>query len=190
MRNLRPILLALLPAAASAGLYVPTTALLVNEARPLDVDLRRNGLVAHVCDSGFNVGVTIDLERVSDQEKFRIVLDPRLDRPVAPGRPARLSSDVVLQQLPPGAYLARKLGLGDRDPVPFGPDTLVVQPGRILSLGRLRIAGDLDFMGMLLKVRVGTWNDTIAPRLKAIHALGVDTLPIDSKRLDWTIRKN
>jgi hypothetical protein len=189
MRSLRSILL-FLPVAALAGLYVPTTALLVNEAKPLDIDLRRNGLVAHVCDSGFNVGLSVDLMRISDQERFRMVLDPKLDRPLPPGHAPRLASDVVLQQLPPGSYLVRKVGLGDRDPVAIDPDTLVVKAGQILSLGRVRIAADLDFLGMLEQVRISTWNDTLEPRLKAIKAQGIDTLPVTLKRLKWTVRKN
>ena len=179
----------LLPAIALAGLYVPEPAPLLNEAKPLDVDLRRNGVLAHVCDSGFNVGVAIDLVRLSDQEKFRIVLDPKLDRPLPPGRPPRLATRVVFQQIPPGRYAAVKLSLGDRDPVPFAPDTLEVKAGQILSFGRVRIDADLDFLGMLDQVRVTTWNDTLEPRIREVRAFGLDTLPVARKALKWKIRK-
>lgn len=187
----RPWLLSLLlPVAALAGLYVPTSALLVNEAKPLDVDSKRNGFIAHVCDSGFNVGLMVDLVRVSDQEKYRIVLDPKIDRPVPLGKPPRLPTSVVFQQIPPGVYLATKLSLGDREPVRFGPDTLVVKAGQILSLGRIRANADLDFLGMLDQVRIATWSDTIEARIRAVHVGGLDTLPIFSKSIQWIIRKN
>jgi len=182
-------LLLILPASVLAGPYVPTSALLVNEAKPLEVDSKANGFIAHVCDSGFNVGLMVDLVRLSDQEKYRIVLDPKLDRPVPLGKPPRLPTTVVFQQIPPGTWLATKLSLGDRDPVRFGPDTLVVKVGQILSLGRIRVDADLDFLGMLDRVRVTTWSDTIEARIRAVHARGLDTLPVVRKSVAWIIQK-
>jgi hypothetical protein len=188
--NIRRAAILLLSTSAFAGLYVPTQALLVNQAKALDVDLKSNGLLAHVCDSSFNVGVKIDLKRISDEEKFRMVLDPRLSAPLRPGQPPRLPTNVVLQQIPPGKYVATKITLGDKDPVPFKSDTLVVQAGHILSLGRIRIEPKLDFMGFLLRIEISTQPDSIQAKIKAIHSYGIDTLPIQTKSVKWTIEKD
>jgi|GEM_PF-1164419 len=176
----------LLPAAALAGLYVPTPALLVNRAKPQEVDLRENGLVAHIRDSGFDVGVHVDLVRLADQEKFRISLDPRPPPPGGPNRPYH-GTDVVFQQLPPGTYLATKISLGTDDPVAFKPDTLVVRAGQILSLGRIRVAPDLDMLGLMEKLEVQTTVWDIDSAIKAVRAYGIDTLPVVSKHLRWTV---
>jgi hypothetical protein len=180
------LLLLALPAAALAGLYVPTQALLVNRAKPPEVDLAANGLIAHIRDTGFDVGVQIDLRRVSDQEKFRFSLDPRPSSPMHPGRTSR-GTDVVFQQLPPGVYVATKISLGTNDPVPLKPDTLVVRAGQILSLGKVRVRPELDVLGLMEKLDVQTRVWVIDSSIKAVRAYGIDTLPVVSKQLRWTI---
>jgi hypothetical protein len=186
----RAAALLLLATTAFAGLYVPSQALLVNEAKSLDVDPKANGFLAHVCDTGFNVGVKIDLKRIPDDEKFRIVLDPRLSAPLRPGQPHRLPTDVVLQQIPPGRYLATKITLGDQDPVPFKADTFAIAAGQILSLGKIRIEPKLDFLGFLLRIEITTGPDSIQGRIKAIHAYGIDALPIQTKPVKWIVEKD
>lgn len=188
--NIRRAAILLFSASAFAGLYVPSHAVLVNQAKSLDVDLKSNGLLAHVCDTGFNVGVQIDLKRIKDEEKFRIALDPRLSSPLRPGQPPRLPTDVVLQQLPPGTYTATKISLGDRDPVPFKSDTFTVEAGQILSFGKIRIEPKLDFLGFLLRIEVVTLPDSIQGKIKAIHAYGIDALPIRTKPLKWIVEKD
>ncbi|HXP90199.1 MAG TPA: hypothetical protein VN931_04620 [Fibrobacteria bacterium] len=184
---IRPRLLLLsLPAAALAGLYVPTQALLVNRAKPSEVDLKTNGLIAHIRDTGFDVGVQVDLARLSDQEKFRLSLDPRPPSPPRAGRTSR-GTDVVFQQLPPGTYVATRIALGTNDPVPFKPDTLVVRVGQILSLGRVRVSPQLDMLGLMEKLEVQTRVWVIDSSIKAVRAYGIDTLPVVSKRIRWTI---
>lgn len=170
-----------------AGLYLANTAVLVNEAKPTEFDLRTNGLLAHVCDTGFNVGIHIDLERISDKERLRIVIDPRLKSPVATGRPARIPTDVVLQQLPAGSYIATKLVLGDRDPVPFKSDTFEIKSGSVTSFGKIKVRPETNFLGMMERISIKTDSVDIAPRLKAVKAFGIDTMPVASKKLGWTI---
>ena len=181
-------LVVLLPAAALAGLYVPTQALLVNRAKRAEVDLKSNGLIAHLRDTGFDVGVKVDIERVSDQEKYRIVLDPRPSDSAHPGK-APKGTSVVFQQLPPGVYLATKISLGQNDPIPFKPDTLVVRAGQILSLGKVRIRPRLDMLGLMetLEVRTTVWG--IDSAIRSVHAYGIDTLPLVAKQLRWEIEK-
>jgi len=185
MLRIRQLLLTL-PAVAVAGLYVPTQALLVNRAKPQEVDLAANGLIAHIRDSGFDVGVQVDLVRLSDQEKFRFSLDPRPINPMHPARTSR-GTDVVFQQLPPGTYLATKISLGTNDPVPFKPDTLVVRAGQILSLGRVRVSPELDMLGLMDKLDVLTRVWDIDSAIGAVHAYGIDSLPVVSKHLHWTV---
>lgn len=181
-------LLALLPAAALAGLYVPTQALLVNRAKRMEVDLKANGLIAHIRDTGFDVGVQVDLKRVSDEEKFRIVLDSRPSDTAHPGRTPS-GTTVVFQQLPPGVYVATRISLGGNDPIPFKPDTLVVRAGQILSLGKVRIRPELDVLGFMEKLEVQTKVWGIDSAIKAVHAYGIDTLPLVSKPIKWEIEK-
>ncbi len=186
MKPFRILLLAL-SATTFAGLYLANPATLVNESTTTEIDLKSNGLLAHVCDTGFNVGIHIDLVRLSDQERFRIVLDPRLKGPVPTGRPARLATDVVLQQLPAGSYTATKLILGDRDPVSFKSDTLVVKPGSVTSMGKIKVRPETNFLGLLVNITIKTDSVDITKRLKVIHALGIDSLPVTNKPVDWII---
>lgn len=177
----------LLASSAFAGLYLANTAVLVNEAKPSEFDLGANGLLAHVCDTGFNVGIRIDLERLSDKERFRIALDPRLKTPVATGRPARIPTDVALQQLPPGSYIATKLLLGDRTPVPFKSDTFEIKAGTVTSWGRIKVRPETNFLGMMERITIKTDSVDLAPRLKAIGNFGIDSLPVVVKKLGWTV---
>lgn len=181
-------LIILLPAAVLAGLYVPTQALLVNRAKRVDVDLKANGLIAHIRDTGFDVGVQVDLKRISDEEKFRIALDPRPPDPAHPGKTPSGTS-VVFQQLPPGVYIATKISLGAKDPISVKPDTFVVRVGQILSLGKIRIWPQLDMLGFMDKLEVQTKVWAIDSAIKAVHAYGIDTLPVVSKQLKWEIEK-
>ena len=181
-------LIILLPTAALAGLYVPTQALLVNRAKRSEVDVKANGLVAHIRDTGFDVGVQVDLKRVGDEEKFRISLDPRPSDPAHPGK-IPSGTSVVFQQLPPGVYVASKISLGAKDPIPFKPDTFVVRPGQILSLGKVRVQPELDMLGFMEKLEVRTTVWAIDSAIKAVHAYGIDTLPVISKQLRWEIEK-
>jgi len=170
-----------------AGLYLANTAPLVNEAKPTEIDLHANGLLAHVCDTGFNVGMHIDLERLSDKERFRIVLDPRLKAPLATGRPARLPTDVVLQQLPPGSYIATKLVLGSQDPVSFKSDTFQIKAGAVTSFGKIKVRPETNFLGMMERITIKTDSVDIAPRLKNIKSFGIDSLAVAPKKLGWTV---
>lgn len=181
--------LALLLAAATsfAGLYLANSAVLVNEAKPTEIDLGANGLLAHVCDTGFNVGIHIDLERLSDKERFRIVMDPRLKSPVPTGRPVRIPTDVVLQQLPAGAYVATKLVLGNQDPVPFKSDTFEIKKGTVTSFGRIKVRPETNFLGMMERVTIKTDSVDIVPRLKALKTFGIDSLPVAPKSVRWSI---
>jgi len=188
MIRTRSLLLLLLPAAAFAGLYVPTQALLVNRAKRVEVDVKDNGLIAHIRDTGFDVGVQVDLKRVSDDEKFRIVLDPRPPDPSHPGKTPSGTS-VVFQQLPPGIYLATKISLGSKDAIPLKPDTFVVRAGQILSLGKVRIWADLDMLGFMEKLQVQTKVWAIDSAIRAVHAYGIDSLPVVAKQIRWEIEK-
>ena len=186
-RALIPAALLLIATGSFAGLYLANTAVLVNEAKPTEFDLRTNGLLAHVCDTGFNVGIRIDLERISDKERLRIVIDPRLKAPVGTGRPARIPTDVVLQQLPPGSYIATKLVLGDRDPVPFKSDTFAIKSGSVTSLGKVKVRPETNFLGMMERITIKTDSVDIASRLKTVKAFGIDSMPVAPKKLGWII---
>ncbi|MEK7392429.1 MAG: hypothetical protein AAB214_07660 [Fibrobacterota bacterium] len=186
-RALIPAALLLIATGSFAGLYLANTAVLVNEAKPTEFDLRTNGLLAHVCDTGFNVGIRIDLERISDKERLRIVIDPRLKAPVGTGRPARIPTDVVLQQLPPGSYIATKLVLGDRDAVPFKSDTFAIKSGSVTSLGKVKVRPETNFLGMMERITIKTDSVDIASRLKTVKAFGIDSMPVAPKKLGWII---
>jgi hypothetical protein len=181
-------LFVLWPTAALAGLYVPTQALLVNRAKRIEVDVKANGLIAHIRDTGFDVGVQVDLVRLSDEEKFRITLDPRPKDPAHPEKTPK-GTTVVFQQVPPGVYVANKISLGAKDPVPFEPDTFEVRAGQILSFGEVRVQPELDMLGMMEKLEVRTKVWVIDSAIHAVHAYGIDTLPVVSKRLRWEIEK-
>jgi hypothetical protein len=71
--------------------------------------------------------------------------------------------------------------------MPFKPDTLVVVAGQILSLGRVRVSPELDMLGLMEKLDVETRVWVIDSSIKAVRAYGIDTLPVVSKRLRWTI---
>lgn len=163
--------------AAIAGPHLAEPALLVNDARPAQVDLRSNGLLVHVCDGGFGGAVKIDLRRLSDDEKFRIAMDPRV----------RTAGGVVMQQLPPGQYVATRLLLADRDPVAFKSDTFAIRAGGIVSFGKVKVAPVTNLLGLMTSLEIRTDSVDIAPRLKAVRDFGVDSLPVVEKPIAWKI---
>jgi len=169
--------LLVLSATALAGPNLAEPALLVNEAKPGQVDLRSNGLLVHVCDGGFGGAVKVDLRRLSDGEKFRIAMDPRV----------RTSGGVVMQQLPPGQYVATRLFLGDRDPVPFRSDTFAIRAGGITSFGKVKVAPETNLLGLMVNLKIKTDSVDIGPRLKVLRDFGVDSLPVVPKPIAWTI---
>lgn len=173
----------LLAAPLFAGLYSADPVVLVAKAKPAELDFRNNGLLAHVCDTGFNVGVAIEIKRLGDGERFRIVLDPRLDPP----KPGTAPNRVVLQQLGPGSYTATKLLLGDKDPKAFKSDTFAVKAGQILSIGRIRIAPETNFLGYLTRIGIETVFERIEPQIRACGVPGVDSLPIAGRKLKWSV---
>lgn len=166
-----------LATAAFAGLNLATPAVRLDEASVSQVDLRTNGVLAHVCDGGFGGAIRIDLRRLSDSEQIRIAVDPRVRTPGA----------VVLQQLPPGRYVATKLLLADRDPVAFPSDTFEVVAGRVTSLGKVKVRPELDLLGRMKRLVVKTDSVDIGARLKAAKFFGSDTLPVAAIAIDWGI---
>lgn len=174
----RPSLLLLaLSAAAFAGLNLASPVARLDQARPGEIDLRSYGVLAHVCDGGFGGAITIDVKRVSDDEKYRLAIDPQVRTP----------GGVVLQQVPPGRYVALRLNLADRDPVPFHADTFEVRAGRITSFGKVKVAPETDLLGFMKRLVVKTDSADISGRLKAFRDFGVDSLPIDPRPVDWKI---
>ena len=170
---LLPIVLA---TAAFAGLFT-TPAVRLDDAQPGQIDLRANGLLAHVCAGGYGGAIQVDLKRLSDAEKFRIAIDPRV----------RTIGAVVLQQLPPGSYTPTRLFLGENDPVSFSSDTFEIQPGRITSFGKIKVDPQTNLLGQLKRLVVKTDSLDISPRLSKIADKGVDSLPVTSKPIDWRI---
>ena len=166
-----------LASAVFAGPNLAEPALLVNEAKPAQVDLRSNGLLVHVCDGGFGGAVKIDLRRLADDEKFRIAMDPRVRTP----------GGVVMQMLPPGQYVATRLFLADRDPVAFKPDTFAIRAGAIVSFGKVKVAPVTNLLGLMTSLEIRTDSVDIAPRLKAVRDFGVDSLPVLEKPIFWKI---
>lgn len=172
--------LTLLIAAAAttfAGLNLASPLLRLDEAQPGQVDLRGNGVLAHVCDGGFGGAVKIDIQRVSDDEKYRIFIDPRVRTP----------GGVVLHQIPPGRYVATKLLLADRAPLPFPSDTFEVRAGEITSFGKVKVAPETNLIGQMKRLLIRTDSLDISKRLKAYPAFGVDSLPIVPRSIDWSI---
>lgn len=169
--------LLVLAATAFAGLNLATPAVRLDEASTTQIDLRANGVVAHVCDGGFGGAIRVDLKRVSDSERVRIALDPRVRTP----------GGLVLQQVPPGRWVATKLLLADRDPVAFPSDTFEVVAGRITSFGKVKVRPELDLLGMMKRLVVKTDSVDIGARLKAAKLFGSDTLPVAPIAIDWGI---
>lgn len=166
-----------LASAAFAGPNLAEPALLVNDAKPGQVDLRSNGLLVHVCDGGFGGAVKVDLRRLSDGEKFRISMDPRVRTP----------GGVVMQQLPPGQYVATRLFLGDRDPVLFKSDTFAIRAGGITSFGKVKVAPVTNLLGLMTSLEIKTDSVDIGMRLKIVREFGIDSLPVDRKPIAWSV---
>lgn len=171
------LLLLACAAVATASPYLAQPALLLNDAKPSQADLKANGVVAHVCDGGFGGATKVEIKRLSDGEKFRIVMDPRL----------RGQGAVALQQLPPGSYVGVRLFLADRDPLPFSSDTFEVKPGRVTSFGKVRVAPETNMLGLMKRLLIQTDSVDIRPRLASVKEFGIDTLPVVPKPLDWKI---
>jgi hypothetical protein len=182
MRKRLLFLAASLAVTAAAGTLIPTKATLVSDrSKAAEVDLKANGLLALVRDTGFDVGVRMDLMRVSDQERYRILLDPLRD----PAATRWLSPTLVLQQLPEGRYTAVHILLGSDQTQAFKTDTFEIKKGRILSLGRLRIWPVKNFLGFMKELRVESVGDSGLPALKGISAYGIATLPVDVHPVRW-----
>lgn len=175
--NRTSALLLALSAAAFAGLNLASPVLRLDQARPDQVDLRSYGVLAHVCDGGFGGAITIDLKRLSDDEKFRIAIDPRVRTP----------GGLVLQQVPPGRYVPIRLNIADRDPVPFGSDTFEIQAGKVTSFGKLKVAPETDLLGFMKRLLVKTDSADISGRLKAYREFGIDSLPVTPRPVNWGI---
>ncbi len=172
----------LLATLGGAGTLIPTKAPLVSDrSKASEVDLKANGLLALVRDTGFNVGVRMDLMRISDQERYRISLDPLRD----PTAARWLSPTLVLQQLPEGRYTAVHILLGSDQTQSFTTDTFEVKKGRILSLGKIHIYPVKDFFGFMKRLVVETSGDTALIALKGIPTYGIDTLGIDAHPVRW-----
>lgn len=166
-----------LSTAAFAGLNLATAALRLDQAKPQQVDLGTNGVLAHVCDGGFGGAVQVDVKRVSDEEKIRLEIDPRVKTP----------GSLVLHQLPPGRYVATKLLLADRDPVPFATDTFEIQSGRVTSFGKVKVAPETNMLGQMKRLIIKTDSLNIGARLKLFTGFGIDTLPVAPQSIDWSI---
>ena len=175
--NRTSVILLALSAAAFAGLNLASPVLRLDQARPGEIDLRSYGVLAHVCDGGFGGAISVDLKRLSDDEKFRIAIDPRVRTP----------GGVVLQQVPPGRYVAFRLLLGDREPVAFSSDTFEIQTGRITSFGKVKVAPETDLLGYMKRLIVKTDSVDISGRIKSFHDFGIDSLPVAPKPVDWKI---
>lgn len=177
-----PALAMLLATLGVAGTLIPTKATLVSDrSKASEVDLKANGILALVRDTGFDVGVRMDLVRISDQERYRISLDPLRD----PTAARWLSPALVLQQLPEGRYAAIHILLGSDQTQPFKTDTFEIKKGRILSLGKIHIYPVKDFFGFMKQLVVETSGDTNLPALKHVQAYGIDTLGIDAHPVRW-----
>jgi hypothetical protein len=174
-----------------AGSSIPTNSVLVSErSNAAQVDLKGNGLLAFVRDTGFDVGIRLDLVQLETKDRYRISLDPLRDRTFRPDQQplARwLAPDLVLQQLPEGHYTPFRIFLGGDRPTPFKADTFLVRKGEITSFGRLRIAPQLNFLGQMKQLDLVTKHDSLAPKLKAIHEHGIDSLPVKNRALRWAI---
>lgn len=170
-------LLLALSTAAFAGLNLATPAPRLDQAKPGEIDLRANGVLAHVCDGGFGGAITIDIKRVADDEKYRLAIDPRVRTP----------GTLVLQQVPPGRYVAIKLNLADRDPVPFVSDTFEIRAGHVTSFGKVKVAPETDLLGFMKRLVVKTDSVDISGRLKSFREFGIDSLPTTPRPVDWKI---
>lgn len=165
---------ALLARLAQAGLNFADPALLVNQAKAGQVDLRTNGLVAHVCLGGLGGQVKVDLKRVSDDEKIRLAMDPPLTK-----------GDLILQQIPPGRYVATHLLLCDRDPMRFGSDTFEVRAGSITTLGKVRLAMTTNLLGQLTRFDLATDSLDLRSRIQALRMKRLDTMPVQPTPIHW-----
>jgi len=174
-----------------AGSSIPTNAVLVSErSNAQQVDLKGNGLLAFVRDTGFDVGIRLDLVQLETKDRYRISLDPLRDRTFRPDQQPQarwLTPDLMLQQLPEGHYTPFRILLGGDRTTPFKADTFQVRKGEITSLGLLRIAPQLNFLGQMKQLDLVTRSDSLAPKLKAVHVHGIDSLPVKSRALRWAV---
>lgn len=190
-RTLRALCLG--AAAALAGSFVPTSALLVNErARSAQVDLAGNGLLAFRGDSAFAMGIRVDLRRLSDGELWRIVLDPDLrGRGMDSARRAAkwITRDLVLQQLPEGDFVPTRLFAGSDKPLPCAGDTLRIRKGTTTSWGDIRLTPEKDLLGRPVGLRLATVGRRADSLLATLPAYGISGLPVRHDSLGWAMEK-
>lgn len=186
-------LVALLAGLALAGSFVPTPAVLVNarENAP-KIALAANGLLAFRTDTAFNVGVRVDLRRLSDGDLWRIVLDPNFKpRGMDSARRAArwLAPQVVLQQLPEGDYAPVRIYVGSDKPLSFSGDTLHVHKGTVTSLGDIRLVPEKNLLGGLVGLRIESFGRTADSLLPGIADFGIQSLPLRRDSLGWSMEK-
>lgn len=160
----------------AGGLNFADPALLVNQAKQGQVNLVANGLLAHVCAGGFGGALQVDILRTSDDEKIRLAIDPVLR-----------SGDLILQQLPPGRYVATHLQLAGRDPLRFSSDTFEIRAGAITSFGKVRVTPTTNLLGSMTRLDIATDSLDISSRIKALRMKRLDTMPLAPRSIQWRI---
>lgn len=191
--KLSAILVAALAGLALAGSFVPTPAVLVNaRENAAKTRLADNGLLAFRCDTAFNVGVRVDLRRLSDGDLWRIVLDPNF-KPKgmdSARRAARWTApQVVLQQLPEGDYAPVRIYVGSDKPLSFSGDTLHVHKGSVTSLGDIRMVPEKNLLGGLVGLRIESVGRAADSLLADIPDFGIKALPVRKDSLGWSMEK-
>ncbi len=200
---LRPLFAtAILASAAVAGTLLPTMALAVNEkSNEKKIDPVANGFVGFSFRSNLSGVSLLDLKNLDDGNKVRIRLSPdfanRIGFFVGPITVAekRLEKDVVtrsvtLQQVPPGRYevthfYADKNSSGAL----ITPDTLVVERGKISSLGAIAIQAEVvPLVNLLKSASVRTESPLPDTAFASFTVAGLNHLPILHDSIHWTKR--
>ena len=190
-------LLALMMTAGLAG--CGHEALLVNDLRnEKSVDPAHNAVVCFTTRAPQDLSVTLNTRHIEDGEKYSLPLMPSIDG-VAQTRVlgvvvhekkfvhAKLQTDLVVYQLPPGHYaLAGFVSEQGGPQVLTGapPLSFEARPGQITYLGDLAFEPK-SFLWRLSGVKVSTKNDVAGAKaqLAELPEYGLDRLPLTDATL-------
>jgi hypothetical protein len=181
-----------------AGSFFPTIAVIANEkGNEKKIDAKANGFVAFAASKAPDESASIDLERISDEETFRIVLNPSFENSisfslgpfvVAEKRMDRdvLSKTLAVEQLPPGRYVTRHFYLGKKGGgSAMRKDTLEIEAGKIVSLGILEISAERNFLQIVKTFRIETKGTIPDSTFIPFGRLGIPTTPSVSRSVKW-----
>lgn len=183
---------------AFAGSFIPTMALVVNEkGNEKKIDPSKFGYIGLTYTTEYNGVARMDLKEVSTGDKVRIWMNPELENSVsfsigpfvvAEKKMAKdtISKLTIVQQLPPGNYITSYFYLSAKTSgISLKPDTLHVEVGKILSLGRINSQIELvPFIQSLKLFRV--WTELPIPDslYTPFGAMGISTTNLSHKTIN------